>query len=160
MTDSTVASLGASRTDEFTGPFCDPCYESKGLTATVYGFCTDCDQFLCTNCHDVHVKLQPCRNHKILRGDDMPQSHTEKSSRFNVCDVHPPLLKDQFCCEHNVLLCSSRASSEHKDCQISPAEEASKSAAVSETRALYDTVDNLQETLKSMLSKVENNIKK
>ena len=146
--------------DEFIDPYCDPCYDDEGLNVKVRGFCKDCVQFLCSDCHGVHRKLQSCRNHDVVQGEDMPKSQADKPPRFEYCDVHPKLLKDVFCCEHKSLLCALCSTSDHKDCSIKTVQDACGIVDVSEIGALYDKIKTLQENLKSALPSINKDISK
>ena len=151
------ASLDARHgtSDEFYDPYCDSCYEDGGQNVRANGFCTDCVQFLCTDCFNVHGRLQATRHHDVVHGEDMPKSQADKPPRFDSCDVHPKLLKNQFCCDHKILLCSVCSSSEHNTCSIKNVEEVCPIIDTSDTGALYDKIRSLQETLKSTLPAVD-----
>ena len=144
--------------DEMVDPYCDPC-NAKGLNVRVCGFCKDCVQFLCIDCQGVHGNLQACRHHDVVQGEDMPKSQVDKPPRFDYCDVHPRLLKNQFCFEHKILLCSLCSSSDHKGCSTKTVEDACKTVDKSETDALYKNTKCLQDNLKSALPPVEKKIK-
>ena len=151
------ASLDARHgtSDEFYDPYCDSCYEYGEQNVRAHGFCTDCVQFLCTDCFTVHGRLQATRHHDVVHGEDMPKSQADKPPRFDSCDVHPKLLKNQFCCDHKILLCSVCSSSEHNTCSITNVEEVCPIIDTSDTGALYDKIRSLQETLKSTLPAVD-----
>ena len=157
MADSMDEKHGTS--DEFVDPYCDPCFEGKGLNIKVYGYCKDCFQFLCSDCHVFHGKFQVAKNHVILQGSSMPQSQADKPPKFHHCDDHPALVKDQFCCEHKRMVCSS-CSSNHTNCTVQSIEVVCKTISPSEPDSLYDRVKNLQEQARSVLLTVETNIKK
>ena len=140
--------------DEMVDPYCDPCND-KGLNVRVCGFCKDCVQFLCIDCQGVHGNLQACRHHDVVQGEDMPKSQVDKPPRFDYCDVHPRLLKNQFCVKHKILLCSLCSSSDHKGCSTKTVEDACKTVDKSETDALYKNTKCLQDKLKSALPPVE-----
>ena len=144
--------------DELVDPYCDPC-NAKGLNVRVCGFCKDCVQFLCTDCQGVHGNLQACRHHDVVQGKDMPKSQADKPPRFDHCDVHPRLLKDQFCCGHKILLCSLCTSSDHKGCSMKTVQDACKNIDNSETDALHKNIKCLQDNLKSTLPLVDKEIK-
>ena len=158
MEDS--ADIRQGKSGEFLDPYCDPCYEDEGLSVEVRGFCRECVQFLCSDCHAVHRKLHACRHHDVVQGEDMPRSQAEKPPRFEGCDVHPKLLNDQFCCDHKILLCSLCSSSDHDVCSIKRVQDACESVDVSETSALYDKIKILQENLKSALPSVDKGMKR
>ena len=141
--------------DEFYDPYCDSCFEDGRQNIRAHGFCTNCVQFLCTDCYTVHGRLQGTRNHDVVQGEDMPKSQADKPPRFECCDVHPKLLKNQFCCDHKILLCPVCSSSEHNTCATKNVEEVCPIIDTSDTGALYDKIRSLQETLKSTLPAID-----
>ena len=157
MADSMDEKHGTS--DEFVDPYCDPCFEGKGLNIRVYGYCKDCFQFLCSDCHVFHGKFKVAKNHVILQGSSMPQSQADKPPRFHHCDDHPALVKDQFCCDHKNMICSS-CSLSHRNCTVQSIGDVCKNISSSETDSLYDAVKNLKEQAMSVMSSVKENIKK
>ena len=156
MADSMEEKHGTS--DEYVDPYCDICFETRGLNVRVYGYCKECFQFLCSDCHVFHGNFQVAKNHVILRGSRMPQSQADKPPKFPHCD-HPALVKDQFCCEHKSMVCSS-CSSNHTNCTVQSIEDVCKNISSSETGALYDKIKNLKENVRSFGLSVETNIKK
>ena len=156
MADSMEEKHGTS--DDYVDPYCDICFETKGLNVRVYGYCIECFQFLCSDCHVFHGNFQVAKNHVILRGSSMPQSQADKPPKFPHCD-HPALVKDQFCCEHKSMVCSS-CSSNHTNCTVQSIEDVCKNISSSETGALYDKIKNLKENVRSFGLSVETNIKK
>ena len=157
MADSMDEKHGTS--DEYVDPYCDPCFEGKGLNVKVFGYCKDCFQFLCSDCHVFHGKFQVAKNHIILQGSSMPQSQADKPPRFHYCDDHPALVKDQFCCDHKNMICSS-CSLSHTNCTVQSIGDVCKNISSSETDSLYDAVKNLQEQARSVMSSVKENIEK
>ena len=108
--------LRSGTSDEYIGPYCEPCQESRGRNVKVKCFCKDCNQYLCTDCHTVHGSLRASKGHVIQIGDDMPKSMADKPPRYDTCDDHPKHLKDQFCCDHGTLICSACCSPGHSIC--------------------------------------------
>ena len=157
MADSMDEKHGTS--DEYVDPYCDPCFEGKGLNVKVFGYCKDCFQFLCSDCHVFHGKFQVAKNHIILQGSSMPQSQADKPPRFHHCDDHPALVKDQFCCDHKNMICSS-CSLSHTNCTVQSIGDVCKNISSAETDSLYDAVKNLQEQARSVMSSVKENIEK
>ena len=144
--------------DEYNDPFCDPCFEGKGLNIDVHGYCKDCFQFLCSDCHIIHGKLEVARRHVILQGGSMPQSQANKPPKFEYCHRHPTLVKDKFCYAHRSLICTSCAS-DHRKCVIEKVAEVCKTVNSYETDLLYDRVNDLNNQAKSVVRSVQENIK-
>ena len=157
MADSMDEKHGTS--DEYVDPYCDPCFEGKGLNVKVFGYCKDCFQFLCSDCHVFHGKFQVAKNHIILQGSSMPQSQADKPPKFPHCDDHPASVKDQFCCDHKNMICSS-CSLSHTNCTVQSIGDVCKNISSSETDSLYDAVKNLKEQAMSVMSSVTENIEK
>ena len=145
--------------DEYVDPCCDLCFEGKRQCVSVYGYCKNCNQFLCSDCHIVHGRLQVARDHITLHGPDMPQSQADKPPKFNHCDVHPTLEEDKFCLGHKTLICSS-CSISHTNCIIQNVETVCKNVNASEADTLYDAVKDLQDQARSIMLSVETNVKK
>ena len=158
MADSSEEEHGTS--DEFLDPFCDICYKGKGVNVRVYGYCKDCVQFLCSDCHVMHGNFQLAKGHVILRGANMPQSQADKPPKFEDCDVHPKLLRDEFCSVHKVLVCSSCSSTNHDKCFVGSINDVCKDLNASEIDLLYNSIKTLQDQARSVNSSLEQNIQK
>lgn len=158
MDDSSEEEHGTS--DEFLDPFCDICYKGKCINVRVYGYCKDCVQFLCSDCHVMHGNFQLAKGHVILRGANMPQSQADKPPKFENCDVHPKLLRDEFCSVHKVLVCSSCSSTNHDKCFVGSINDVCKDLNASEIDLLYNSIKTLQDQARSVNSSLEQNIQK
>ena len=145
--------------DEFIDPFCDTCFEGKGLNVKVYGYCKDCFQFMCSDCHLVHSKFPVAREHTVLRGSNMPQCQADKPPKFEYCAIHPKLLKNEFCSEHKSLICSSCSSTNHNKCFVGSVDNVCKTVNISEIDLLYNDVKTGQVQARSVISLLETNMK-
>ena len=158
VTQSSYEGHGTS--DEYVDPFCDTCYEGKGLNIKVYGYCKDCFQFMCSDCHLLHSKFPLARGHTVLRGSSMPQSQADKPPKFDYCDIHPNLLKNEFCSEHKTLVCSSCSSTNHSKCFVGSVENVCKTVNISEIDLLYNDIKTLKDQARSVHSALETNVGK
>ena len=152
MADSLVSRHGAS--DEYHDPYCEPCDESRGKNVKVKGFCKNCNQYLCTECHTVHGSLMATKGHVIQTGTDMPPSMADKPPRYETCDDHPKRLKDQFCYHHGALICSMCSSASHSMCDTKSVEDTCKYIQLSEVDNLCDANKNYKSQLSKFLSSV------
>ena len=143
--------------DYYYDPFCEICAKSKKRNVKHEGFCSDCVQFLCKDCLNVHRNLQAARGHVIQRGDDMPKSMADKPPKFEYCDVHQRIRKDQFCGTHKVLLCSQCVPLQHKECPVESVDNACKGVTSSEIDALYDKVSDFKTNLSSVAAQIDLN---
>ena len=157
VADSLYDKHGTS--DEFIDPFCDTCFEGKGLNVKVYGYCKDCFQFMCSDCHLVHSKFPVAREHTVLRGSNMPQCQADKPPKFEHCDIHPKLLKNEFCSEHKSLICSSCSSTNHSKCSVGSVDKVCKTVNISEIDLFYNDVKTGQVQARSVISLLETNMK-
>ena len=153
MANSLVSRHGAS--DEYHNPYCEPCDESRGKNVKVKGFCTNCNQYLCTECHTVHGRLKATKGHVIQTGTDMPLSMSDKRPRYELCDDHPKRLKDQFCYHHRALIYSMCCSASHSMCDTKSVEDTCKYIQLSEVDNLCDANKNYKSQLSKFLSSVD-----
>lgn len=99
--------------EEYFDPYCDLCYETKGINVKVFCYCEDCFQFLCADCHVFHAKLQGTKTHNVLK-DEMPKSQADKLPRYERCDHQNRLRIDfvystRFCYVQHVHLLNTAA---------------------------------------------------
>ena len=154
MTDSLGSRPGTS--DEYHDPFCEPCEESRGRNVKIECFCKNCNQYLCIECHTTHGSLKATRGHVIQTGDDMPKSMADKPLRYDACDDHPKHLKDQFCCDHGTLVCSTCCSTSHAMCNTKSVADTCQYIQQSEA----DTLCDVNKTYKSQLLKILSSVDK
>ena len=157
MAESAYEEHGIS--DEFVDPFCDTCFEGKGLNVRVYGYCVDCFQFMCSDCHLVHSKFPVAREHTVVRGSSMPQCQADKPPKFEYCDIHPKLLKNEFCSEHKSLICSSCSFTNHNKCHVGSVDNVCKTVNISEIDLLYNEIKTVQNQAKSAYSLLETSLR-
>ena len=143
--------------DYYYDPFCEICAKAKKRNVKHEGFCIDCVQFLCKYCLKAHRNLQAARGHVIQRGDDMPKSMADKPPKFEYCDVHQRIRKDQFCGTHKVLLCSQCVPLQHKGCPVESVYNACKGVPSSELDALYDKVSDFKTNVSSVAAQIDLN---
>ena len=156
MAESTYEEDGTS--GDFLDLFCDTCFEGMGLKVKVYGYCIDCFQFMCSDCHLVHSKFPVNREHTVLHGSNMPQCKADKPPKFHYCDFHPKLLKKEFCSEHKILVCSSCSSANHNKCFIASVDNVCKTVNNFDIDSLYNDIKAFQDQARSVYSLLETNI--
>ena len=79
----------------------------------------------------------------------MPKSMADKPPRYDACDDHPKHLKDQFCCEHGTLVCSTCCSTSHAMCNTKSVADTCQYVQQSE----IDTLCDVNKTYKTQLLK-------
>jgi tripartite motif-containing protein 2/3/tripartite motif-containing protein 71 len=80
---------------------CEVCAESLATS-----YCKDCEQFLCQNCHRLHMKFKATKNHKLLSLDDIKSGSQllTKTADLPECSNHNKPLS-LFCKQCNVGIC-------------------------------------------------------
>ena len=154
MADSLGSRPGSS--DEYHDTFCEPCEESRGRNVKIECFCKNCNQYLCIEYYTTHGSLKATRGHVIQTGDDMPKSMADKPPRYDACDDHPKHLKDQFCCDHGTLVCSTCCSTSHSKCNTKSVADTCQYTQQSEV----DTLRDVNKTYKSQLFKFLSSVDK
>jgi hypothetical protein len=137
---------------------CDPCSEkNKRLVAEKY--CSDCEEKLCTECAEWHLRCKVFRSHHVIDLSSVG-SRIPPSSKIN-CEIHTDVQIDYFCSQHDVVCCRACLSDNHRSCEsVLPLDSASKDVKISSL--LSDTLkeqDNMTETLSKMSENRDENRK-
>ena len=102
--------------------YCQPCDE-EGPRLPAHGYCTDCEEYLCKTCFNVHKKHKLSKHHTLLDAASMPKSlrkPTPSPQIGQTDDLATPCLKHSkemikyYCNDHNELLCSVCVTLDHK----------------------------------------------
>jgi hypothetical protein len=137
---------------------CDPCSEkNKRLVAEKY--CSDCEEELCTECAEWHLRCKVFRSHHVIDlssvGSRIPPSY-----KIN-CEIHTDVQIDYFCSQHDVVCCRACIPDSHRSCEsVLHLDSASKDVKISSL--LSDTLkeqDNMTETLSKMSENRDDNRK-
>ena len=97
---------------------CDVC-----TVANANGYCKDCNQFLCQNCHDTHKKFGAFTNHQLTSLDELATSasqliHVKQEKAMN-CSKHDRSFKI-FCETCEELICRDCTIGDHKNHDCTP----------------------------------------
>ena len=131
---------------------CDPCSEkNKRLVAEKY--CSDCEEKLCTECAEWHLRCKVFRSHHVIDllsiGPRIPPS-----SKIN-CEIHTDVQIDYFCSQHDAVCCRACLSDSHRSCEsVLHLDFASKD--VKNSSLLSDTLEE-QDYMTETLHKMEEN---
>ena len=131
---------------------CDPCSEkNKRLVAEKY--CSDCEEKLCTECTEWHLRCKEFRSHHVIDLSSVG-SRIPPSSKIN-CEIHTDVQIDYFCSQHDVVCCRACLSDSHRSCEsVLPLDSASKD--VKNSSLLSDTLEE-QDYITETLSKMSEN---
>ena len=113
-----------SELDQASGAFCEICLEFNGERTHVYGFCTDCKEYLCRSCCDYHCRPKPSRDHILVYKTDMPDlDQAVKALSLTgyqcpkMCETHPDMPVVLYCDIHAKQICTLCASIMHMSCK-------------------------------------------
>ena len=162
MADSVGSHSLYGTSDVLVDQYCDPCFNKDGVTRQAMAFCSKCIEFYCQSCLDGHNRYGFTKQHKILRGSDMPSSQADKPIKYCLCDHHDERM-DQYCLDHRVVLCKHCVIRKHKKCEVKSVEEVSKYFNLSteeetfsrDVRKLLEYTRNIKKTLKENINNLE-----
>jgi len=102
---------------------CDPCDRtSKSSFAVKY--CSDCEEFLCSECAVDHSKLKAFVSHHVV---DVNVTDDQSFVDSKECPTHKDMPLDFFCSDHDSICCKSCIASMHRACEnIKPLDVAAK----------------------------------
>ncbi|CAG2248888.1 unnamed protein product [Mytilus edulis] len=86
---------------------CEMCDETE-----VHSRCEDCDQNMCKNCHDYHLKNTTFKKHKIVDDKNKEVFKDERISKDIQCDKHTKELS-LYCKSCNLPICEECQTSDH-----------------------------------------------
>ena len=131
---------------------CDPCSEkNKRLVAEKY--CSDCEEKLCTECAEWHMRCMEYRSHLVIDLSSI-EPRIPPSFKLN-CEIHTDGRIDYFCSQHDVVCCRACLSDSHRSCvSVLPLDSASKD--VKDSTLLSDTLIE-QDYMTEILQKMEEN---
>ena len=131
---------------------CDPCSEkNKRIVAEKY--CSDCEEKLCTECAEWHMRCKEYRSHYVI---DLSSIGPRIPPSIKItCEIHTDIQIDYFCSQHDVLCCRTCLSESHRSCEsVLPLDSASKD--VKNSSLLSDTLEE-QEYMTETLQKMDEN---
>ena len=143
---------------EYEDPWCDLCYDDTGDMVQAYGFCPECNTFICKTCHGNHRKWPTLKTHKIISRSKMPKSQAEKPVKHPVCTRHAGNVRDQYCIDHSEMICSECIKSTHQSCSATPVSVIYQSLGSSDIQQFKTIVDILKQNVLSTKSALESNV--
>ena len=112
----------ANKVEEAGGSAVGPsrnCGQCNSLDVVI--FCSQCNDFLCRQCHEAHKRMAAFSEH---RGSLLPLSRAKKKRnvREYKCSQHPKELLQVYCVNCEVVICRDCALYSHQNHQFKPAE--------------------------------------
>ena len=145
---------------EYIDPWCDLCYDHTGDMTQAYGFCTECNTFICITCYGIHKRWPILQNHKILLAGYMPKSQAEKPVKYPDCTMHAGNITDHYCIDHSKMICSECLKLTHQNCTASPVFIISQGLGSEDIQQFETVVDSLKQNVLSTKSALESNVTK
>ena len=143
---------------EYIDPWCDRCYDHTGDMTQAYGFCPECNSFVCRTCYGIHNSWPLLQNHKILLAGKMPKSQAEKPVKYPDCTRHAGNITDYYCIDHSEMICSECLKPTHKNCTATPVSVVCQGLGSADIQQFETVVDSLKQNVLSTKSSLESNV--
>ncbi|XP_052078254.1 uncharacterized protein LOC127716172 [Mytilus californianus] len=94
--------------------FCGIC-EVRHITKASTYWCPECDEGLCTECHEHHSISKATRKHGVISIKNYRKLPTSIANIANFCTEHD-MKFENYCPHHNKICCPACISTNHKNC--------------------------------------------
>lgn len=97
---------------------CEPCQSTSEKNQARF-FCTECNEYLCTECQKTHRKLKFSRSHMTVETTAKTRARIPlymEYSKLLKCDAHTDKYIEFFCKDHDEVFCSTCAFVFHRTC--------------------------------------------
>ena len=156
---------------------CEQCAEREGVVedviSVVIGYCQDCEEHLCESCFGQHKIPKPCRNHKVVKINDLEYEAvksdigqiTNTSKTPDVIDEKCPKHKNStmefYCKNHYTASCVYCYVDDHIACKVIKLNTISRDILYDEQRgAFYEELQEGINTTERMVNEIDENSKK
>ena len=143
---------------EYIDPWCDLCYDHTGNMTQAYGFCPECNTFICKNCYGIHKRWRILQNHKILLAGNMPKSQAEKPVKYPDCTRHAGNITDHYCIDHSEMVCSECLKPTHQNCTATRLSVICQGLGSTDIHQFETLVESLKQNVLSTKSALESNV--
>ena len=143
---------------EYIDPWCDLCYDETGAIIQAYGFCPECNTFICKTCHGNHRKWPILKTHNILLAGKMPKTQAEKPVKYPDCTKHAGNIENHYCIDHREMICSECLKSTHLICTTTPLSVLCQGLGSADIQQFETVVDSLKQNVLSTKSSLESNV--
>ncbi|KAH3822344.1 uncharacterized protein LOC127831632 [Dreissena polymorpha] len=110
-----TATSSSDESPEFT---CNPC-AADGVALPAAGYCSDCREYLCTDCFRVHCRPSVTRHHVLMDVTSMPRDvagNVINDMCTEQCSKHEHKIVEYYCKTHEELGCSVCMTTLHRSC--------------------------------------------
>ncbi|XP_053392050.1 uncharacterized protein LOC128554763 [Mercenaria mercenaria] len=135
---------------------CTPCGEDD-IKEEAVKYCPECQEYLCTTCTRHHSRLKATRSHKLLNKDEAKAGSVVAIAK---CHYHLDRDIEMYCGTHDMVYCTTCIATEHRSCSgVTRIEDKTKSGVQhSEIKSLLDETNNVQERIRALNIKTQNNL--
>ncbi|XP_071178110.1 uncharacterized protein [Mytilus edulis] len=134
---------------KFPSKCCGICSRRSRSTKSVK-YCTDCEDGLCTECLDFHAHIKSFDTHHTI-DIDVVEGKPLVVNKF--CKVHPDMVLEYFCTDHDTMCCRSCIASDHRSCdKLLPIEVSAKGVKSS---TMYEEIAKDVTTLNSAINELQ-----
>ncbi|VDI04369.1 Hypothetical predicted protein [Mytilus galloprovincialis] len=134
--------------------FCGTCSRRSKSTKAVK-YCTDCEDSMCSDCVDFHGSIKTFNTHHVI---DINVIEGKPLVVNKSCKVHPDMVLEYFCTDHDTMCCRSCMASDHRSCEkLMPIEVFAKGVKDS---AMFEEMAKDITTLNSAVKELEEKKKK
>ncbi|XP_052075575.1 uncharacterized protein LOC127713016 [Mytilus californianus] len=129
--------------------YCGTCSRRSRSNKAVK-YCTDCEDGLCADCEDFHGSIKTFDTHHII---DINVIEGKPFVVNKSCKVHPDMVLEYFCSDHDTMCCRSCMASAHRSCdKLLPIEVSAKGVKSS---TMYEDIFKDVTTLNSAINELE-----
>ncbi|CAG2210975.1 unnamed protein product [Mytilus edulis] len=134
--------------------FCGTCSRRNRSNEAVK-YCSDCEDGLCSECFDFHGSIKTFDTHHVI---DINVIEGKPLVVNKSCKVHPDMVLEYFCSDHDTMCCRSCMASDHRSCEkLMPIEVFAKGVKDS---AMFEEMAKDITTLNSAVKELEDKKKK
>ncbi|XP_060604657.1 uncharacterized protein LOC132757403 [Ruditapes philippinarum] len=147
---------GKKDLDKHYGFSCKPC-EARKICSQPNGYCTDCEEYMCTRCFETHTMYKLNRGHTLAYFNEVPTKRVQRGD-LEKCDTHLNEVVKFYCVKHEQVGCGDCMILEHKTCNVEYIEDKAKAFKdSSECQAFIKGPAMCQKEAKQLMASIENN---
>ena len=156
MADDKSTKTGAS--DQLIDPWCEPCLEDLRVKIDVFSYCPRCNVCFCKVCDESHRKMPISRNQKVVHGQKIPKSYTDKPIMYPICSIHAGSKLDHYCQDHHIMVCDVCVKQDHEGCSARLVAEVCKDLGLEDIKHFKALIDSMKTNLNTTKTDFKNDI--
>ena len=144
--------------DQIIDPYCEICRNASEKMVEAKGLCRNCNSFLCKPCILTHRLQIETKRHRILKGEKMPKSMSDKPVKYIECTCHENHFCDQFCLDHSEMICRHCIFYIHYRCRTNAIDVLCKNLDQADIRNFKSVIGTMGESLTTAKITMETNL--